>query len=91
MIQQLDPNKAHSHDKHISIQMLKICRKPISRPLELIFNECISNSVFRSEWKKGNLVPFHQQNDRQCLENYRPVSLLRLIFNEIFLFLLKMV
>ena len=77
--------------------MLKICGKSICRPLELIFNECISNGVFSSEWKKGNVVPIHKKSDRQCLENYRPVSLLpicgkileRLIINERFLFFIN--
>ena len=76
----------------ISIRMLKICGKSICRPLELIFNECISNGVFSSEWKKGNVVPIHKKNDTQCFENFRPVSLPpisgkileRLIFNEMF-------
>ena len=35
IIQNLDPNKAHSHD--ISICMLKNCGKSISKPLEIIF------------------------------------------------------
>ena len=51
----------------------KICGKSISRPLELL-NECVSNGVFPSTWKKGNIVPIHKKNDRQCSENYRPVS-----------------
>ena len=62
IIQQLDRNKAHSRDM-ISIRMLKICGKSICRPLELIFNECISNGVSLSEWKKGNAVPIHKKND----------------------------
>ena len=45
IIQQLDPNKAPSRDM-INIRMLNICGKSIGRPLELIFNECISNGVF---------------------------------------------
>ena len=90
-------SKALSHDI-ISIRMLKIFGKFICKQLQLIFNECISKGVFPSEWKKGNVVPIHKKNDRQCLENYRPVSLLpicskileSLIFNEMFPFLLKM-
>ena len=42
-------------------------------------------------------MPIHKKNDRQCLKNYRPVSLLpicgkileRLIFNEMFLLFIK--
>ena len=52
IIQKLAPNKGHSHDM-VSIRMLKISGKSICRPLELISNECISNGVFPSEWKKG--------------------------------------
>ena len=81
----------------ISIWMLKICGKSICRLLELIFKECILNGIFLSEWKKGNGVPIHKKNNRQCLENYHLVSLLPicgkilecLIFNEMFLFLIK--
>ena len=95
IIQKLAPNKAHSHDM-VSIRMLKICGKFICRPLELISNECISNSVFPSEWKKGEPSAYSQEK-WQCLENYRPVSLLpicgkileRLIFNEMLPFLIK--
>ena len=47
-MQRLDPSKAHSHDM-ISILILKMCGKPIRKPLELIFNECMSNGVFPSE------------------------------------------
>ena len=43
------------------------------------------------------VVPIHKKNDRQCLENYRPVSLQpicgkilkRLMFNEMFTLLIK--
>ena len=53
--------------------------------------------MFPSEWKKGNVVPIHKKGDKQVLENYGPVSLLaicgkvfeRLIFNEMFSFLLQ--
>ena len=49
----------------ISIGMLKICGRSNSRPLELIFSECISNNVFQSKWKKRNVVLIHKKKDRQ--------------------------
>ena len=52
----------------------------------------MESGSFPSEWKKGNVVPIHKKDDKQCLKNYRPISLLpicgkifkKLIFNEIF-------
>ena len=95
-IQNLNPNKAHDHDK-ISIRMLKICGNSLCRPLELIFNDCLINGIFPSVWKKGNIVPVHKKNDKQRLNNYRPISLLpicskileRLIFNKMFGFFIE--
>ena len=89
IIQNLNPNKAHGHDK-ISIRMLQLCDDSLCRPLELIFKGCLTNGIFPSDWKKGSIVPVHKKNDKQCLNNYRPISLLsicskifeRLIFNE---------
>ena len=93
IIQNLDPNKAHGHDQ-IIIRMLKICGKTICKPLECICRECLNTGLFPLEWKKTNLVPVYKKGDKQCLKNYRPVSLLpicgkifeKLIFNEILKF-----
>ena len=97
IIQNLNPNKAHGHDK-ISIQILKICGNSLCRPLELIFNDCLANGIFLEyDWKKGNIVLVHKKNDKQRLNNYRPISLLpicrkifeRLILNEMFGFFIE--
>ena len=60
IIQNVDPNKAHGHDK-ISIRMIKICRKSICKPLQLIFSQCIDSGSFPLEWKKANVVPVHKK------------------------------
>ena len=44
IIQNLNPNKAHGHDK-INIQMLKICGNSLCRPL---YNDCLPNEIFPS-------------------------------------------
>ena len=96
IMQNLDPNKAHGHDK-ISIRMIKICGKSICKPLQLIFSQCIDTGSFLLEWKKSNVVSVHKKGDKQCLKKYRPVSLLpicgkileRLIFNEMFRFFIE--
>ena len=96
IIQNLDPNKAHGHDK-ISIQMLQLCCNSICKPLELIFQQAVESGSFPSEWKKGNVVPIHKKDDKQYLKNYRPISLLpicgktfeKLVFNEMLRFFIE--
>ena len=76
----------------ISIRMIKICGDSILKPLELIFKSCLENEKFPIEWKKANVVPVHKRNNKQPIENYRPISLLpvcgkileRLTYNKIF-------
>ena len=60
----------------ISIHMIKICGESILKPLELIFKSCLKNEKFPIEWKKANVVPVHEINNKQLIENYCPVSLL---------------
>ena len=77
--------------------MLKLCDDSLCRPLEFIFKDYLTNGIFPSDWKKGCIVPYHKKNDKQCLNNYRPISLLpicskifeRLIFNEMFEFFIE--
>ena len=97
IIQNLDPNKAHGHDK-ISIRMLKICGNSLCRPLELIFNDCLVNEYLHLFGRKviqylltrNATFDMIYSNDKQRLNSYRPISLLpicskseRLIFNEL--------
>ena len=66
--QNLNTNKAHSHD-NISIRMLKICVSSIYGPIEFIFKEALSTGLFPSNWKKGNVVSIHKKGDQQSLKN----------------------
>ena len=60
IIQNLDSNKAHGHDK-LSIRMLKICDDSFCVPLEMIFKQALLTGVSPSEWRKGNIVPIHKK------------------------------
>ena len=51
MLQNLDPNKVHGHDK-ISVRMLPWCGNSVLRPLELILKQFAGSASFSSEWKK---------------------------------------
>ena len=91
IIENLDPNKAHGHDM-ISVRMIKLCGISICKPLEIIFQNCLHSCMFPSKWKKVNVVPTFEKGDKQCIKNYRPVSLLlvcskvfeRLLYNNMF-------
>ena len=56
IIRNLNSNKAHGHDM-MSIQMLKICDESIWKTLGMIFQSCLENGKFPTEWKKTNVVP----------------------------------
>ena len=68
IINNLEPNKAHSHDM-ISIRMLKLGGPSLFKPLSVIFKACPSQLKFPMEWEKNNVVPIHTKNDKQCIKN----------------------
>ena len=52
VIQNLDSEKAHGHDR-ILIRMLIICGPSVCKPLEIIFKSCLKSWIFPLEWKKN--------------------------------------
>ena len=48
IIRSLDQNKAHGHDE-ISIRMIKLCASSVSKPLHLIFRNCLETESFPKE------------------------------------------
>ena len=75
-----------------SIRMLKLSGKSIFKPPNLIFQSCMKQGKFPTEWIKADIVPVHKKGDKQILKHYLPVSLLlicgkifdRLICNNVF-------
>ena len=75
IIKNLDLNKSHGHD-NISIRILKICGVSVCKPLEIIFRIFVIRGKFLEEWKKASVVPLFKKGNKQCVKNYRSVSLL---------------
>ena len=94
IIRKLDNDKAHGHD-NISIRMLKIYDSVLVEPLSQIYKNCINSGVFPDIWKKSHIIPTYKKNDKCCINNYCPVSLLpicgkifeRILYNPLFLYL----
>ena len=48
-----------------------------------LFESYLTACIFPQGWKKGNVIPVHRKESKNCLKNYRPTSLLS-IFSKIF-------
>ena len=56
--------------------MLKFSGDWICLRLEMIFKTCIRNGRFLVGRKKANANPIHKKDNKQTIENYRPISFL---------------
>ena len=66
----------------LPVNIMKIIRLVISRPLELIFNASFTTGIVPSEFKVANVIPIFKKVFQYDLCNYRPISLLS-VFNKI--------
>ena len=72
-----------------------MCDSALAKHLPIIINNCVITAIFAYIWKKSNVMPVHKKNDKQLINNYRPVSLLpvfgkifeRIIFDNIYRYL----
>ena len=72
--------------------MIKICSRSLALPLKIIFEHSLKKDEFPEIWKKTNVVPVHQREDKMLVKNYRRISLLptfgkmfeRVIYNSLF-------
>ena len=96
IIRSLNIHKAHGHDD-ISIRMIKICDKSLLKPLTILFQNSINSSCYPIIWKRSNIIPVHKKNNKQLVNNYRPIFLLpifgkifeKIIFDRLYNFLLQ--
>ena len=75
--------------------MLKIFDSVLVERLSLIYKNCINSGVFPDIWKRSHIIPTYKKNDKHCINNYCPVSLLTIcgkifeciLYNPLFLYL----
>ena len=79
----------------IFLAQSRLCDKSILKPLILLFENSTKSSYYPDIWKKSNIIPAHKKNDKQLVNNYRPITLFpifgkifeKIIFNRIYNFL----
>ena len=74
-LESLNTNKAIGCDG-IPAKVMKIGAKELSQPLTDLFNSCIHNSVWPSDWKRGDWTPVYKKDDKYSKENYRSITVL---------------
>lgn len=73
----------------ISVELLKTCNKPISKPLAHIANLMFTTGIFPAKLKEAVVTPIYKnKGNKDAPENYRPIAVLSNI-SKIFEKLLK--
>ena len=67
----------------IPIVVIKKTANLISAPLARLYNNSLREGVFPSVFKIGKVTPIYKKDNKESIENYRPVSILP-IFGKIF-------
>jgi hypothetical protein len=79
----------------IPIVLVKKTAHLICRPLSKLYNNCMRDGIFPSIFKTGKVTPIYKKENKECIENYRPVSILplfgkifeKIIYNRLYAFL----
>ena len=60
----------------IAGQMLLLCDGSVILPLQIIFTNILSTSIYPNMWKLANVTSILKKGDTQLIKNYRQISLL---------------
>ena len=78
ILKSLDTTKASGPDI-INPRLLKEASKELCIPLSIFFSHLITLGNFPQTWKNGNVTPVYKKDARNLPNNYRPISLLRVL------------
>ena len=91
VLKQLDINKG-TPPNNIHLLILHNYANELAPSLTVLFNRSLSVGKILSVWKHAYIVPIHEKDSKEMVENYRPISLLnnvskvieRLVFNHVY-------
>lgn len=75
IINSLKPTNSRGWDQ-MSNQLLKHIKFELSIPISNLINQSVKTGIFPNRLKMAKIIPIYKKQDRQKLENYRPISLL---------------
>ena len=67
----------------ISMKLIKSISQGILLPLTFILNQSLLTGIFPDSLKIAKVIPLHKKENRELMDNYRPVSLLN-AFSKVF-------
>ena len=56
--------------------IVRDCASAFAKPLTIIFNLCTQSCLYPDLWKKSKICPVFKKDDKNKIENYRPIALL---------------
>ena len=75
ILKTLKPNKACGPD-NITPRVLRETAEEISPSIARLYNFSLASGTFPYIWKIANITALHNKDDKQNVQNYRPISLL---------------
>ena len=78
ILNNLDINKAQGPD-NINGTVLKHCFESLAYPLSKLFKLTYNVGCLPFEWKTSNILPVHKKDNKNNVQNYRPISLISLV------------
>lgn len=72
----------------LNSKLLKVAIEPIVKPLSILFNKCIEDSIWPDCFKVTRVLPLHKKGDNNILDNFRPIAIVPVI-SKVFEILLK--
>ena len=63
VLESVNTNKGPGCDG-ILAKVMKVGAEELSQPLTTLFNSCINNSVWPSDWKRGERTPVYKKDEK---------------------------
>ena len=74
LLNSLNVNKACGPD-YVCARLLKEGAAELAPSLTALFNKSLDDAILPLDWVSANVCPIYKKGDKQCVSNYRPISL----------------